>query len=263
MNLFPMRHLLLLAAALVAGCAGTPVRDERDPLEGFNRAVYQFNDDIDRAVMRPVAEGYQKITPRFIDDGITNFFNNLNDVTVLINDLLQLKFAQAASDLSRLAWNSTVGLLGFIDVATPMGLEKHNEDFGQTLGYWGVGPGPYLVLPFLGPSSVRDGFGTAVDYYGANPVSDLEDPETRWGLIALNLVDTRAGLLRASRVLDTAALDPYAFLRDAYLQRRQNLVYDGSPPPEEEDDEFDPFEEFPPLGDAPSQEGLQQAVSTD
>lgn len=253
-----IRNLLaLLLAFLMGGCATVDgPKDERDPFEGFNRGMYEFNDAFDRAILRPVATGYQKVTPGIIDRGITNVFSNLNDVVVLVNDVLQLKFGQAASDLSRIAWNSTVGVLGFFDVATALDLPKHNEDFGQTLGYWGVGPGPYLVLPFLGPSTVRDGTGILVDWQ-YDPLSYIEGTDARYGTIALYAVDTRADLLRASRVLEQAALDPYVFLRDAHLQRRQNLVYDGNPPmPEFEDfeeflDEGPPIEEEP-VGDEPA-----------
>ena len=242
------RPLLVLAALLLSGCATIDgPRDPRDPLESYNRAMYEFNDDFDRALFRPLAEGYDKVMPKPLNNGVSNFFSNLDDVVVLLNDLLQLKFKQGLSDLGRITWNSTVGLLGLIDVASHMDLPKHNEDFGQTLGYWGVGSGPYLVLPFLGPSSVRDSAGLVADWQ-VDLLAEVDSEDSRWGLIALNAVDTRAGLLRASRVLDSASLDPYSFMRDAYLQRRQSLVYDGSPPQEEE---FDPFaeEEFDPLAD--------------
>ena len=242
------RPLLVLAALLLSGCATIDgPRDPRDPLESYNRAMYEFNDDFDRALFRPLAEGYDKVMPKPLNNGVSNFFSNLDDVVVLLNDLLQLKFKQGLSDLGRITWNSTVGLLGLIDVASHMDLPKHNEDFGQTLGYWGVGSGPYLVLPFLGPSSVRDSAGLVADWQ-VDLLAEVDSEDSRWGLTGLKAVDTRAGLLRASRVLDSASLDPYSFMRDAYLQRRQSLVYDGSPPQEEE---FDPFaeEEFDPLAD--------------
>ncbi len=244
-----LRFTCLVLALLTAGCASVEgPHDPGDPFEGYNRAMYEFNDDFDKALFRPLAETYEEVVPKPVNTGISNFFSNLDDVLVLLNDLLQLKFAQAASDFSRLTWNTTVGLFGFIDVATPMDLPKHNEDFGQTLGYWGVGSGPYLVLPFLGPSSIRDGAGLVADWQ-VDPVMQVKDDETRWSLIVVDAVDTRAGLLRASNLLETAALDPYIFLRDAYLQRRQNRVYDGNPPIE---DEFDPFaEEFDPLAEEP------------
>lgn len=251
----PQRTILLLLALLLGGCAsvsGPP--DERDPWESFNRGAYAFNDDFDRAILRPLAEGYEEVVPQPVNDGISNFFSNLDDVVVLFNDLLQLKFRQAAEDFSRLTWNTTVGLFGLIDVATPMGLRKHNEDFGQTLGYWGVGTGPYLVIPFLGPSTLRDGAGTVVDWK-TNPLDRAEDDTTYYGAVVVRAVDTRAGLLRASRVMEQAALDPYIFLRDAYLQRRENLVYDGNPPAPEFDlddpfmDEDALFGEPAPAGD--------------
>lgn len=223
----------------MTGCASVPERPPEvapDPFEGFNRAIYRFNDAFDRALLKPVAETYQETLPKPVNRGISNFFGNLGDVVVLVNDLLQFKLAQAASDLGRITFNTTAGLAGFIDVATPMGFAKHDEDFGQTLGYWGVGSGPYLVLPFLGPSTVRDAAGRIPDGY-VYPTYRLSDDAARWGLIGLEAVDTRAGLLRASRVLEEAALDPYAFTRDAYLQRRRNLIYDGNPP----QPELDPF----------------------
>lgn len=238
----PLLSLLIL---LLGGCATVDgYKDPRDPLESYNRAMYAFNDDFDRALFKPLAEGYDKVTPKPLNRGISNFFSNLDDVVVLFNDLLQLKLKQGLSDLGRISWNSTVGLLGFFDVASHMDLPKHHEDFGQTLGYWGVNSGPYLVLPLLGPSTVRDGPALLVDWQ-VDLLAEVESEDTRWGLIGLKAVDTRAGLLQASRVLDSASLDPYSFMRDAYLQRRQSLVHDGNPPIAEE---FDPFaEEFDPL----------------
>ena len=247
---------MLLFAVLAAGCASTagppPEAEEAtaaedtevpgDPLEEFNRSIYRFNDAADRALMKPLAQGYQKVTPRLVRKGVSNFFDNLGDVTVLVNDLLQLKPHRAAVTFSRLGWNSTVGLAGLVDVATPMGLTKHDEDFGQTLGYWGVDSGPYLVLPFLGPSTVRDGSGLFVDYH-TDPVRHIDDETARWSAVALRTIDRRARLLRAGRVLDEAALDPYSFLRDSYLQRRQYLIHDGNPPVEDIDD-LDPLEQF-------------------
>ncbi len=219
-----------MAAILVSGCAATPGPPEKkDPFESFNRAMYEFNDAVDRAVLKPVAKGYNKVMPDPANKGVTNFFSNLEDVVVVFNDVLQFKLAQAVSDTARVFWNTTVGLLGFIDVASALDLPKHNEDLGQTLGRWGIGNGPYLVLPFLGPSTVRDTVGTVGDFY-VNPLYDIEPDGTRNWMIALNVVDKRAGLLSAGKVLEEAALDPYIFVRDAYLQRRRNLVYDGNPP---------------------------------
>jgi len=237
--------LILLLGLLGTGCATVDgPKDPRDPLESYNRAMYSFNDTLDRAIMKPVAKGYNKVMPQPVNTSISNFFSNLDDVLVLFNDVLQLKWKQGLSDFSRLTWNTTAGLFGIFDVASHMDLPKHNEDFGQTLGYWGVGSGPYVVLPFLGPSTVRDGTGLLADWQ-VDPLARVEVDRTRWTLLGLKAVDTRAGLLRASRILETASLDPYAFMRDAYLQRRENLVYDGNPPMK---DDFDPFaDEFDPL----------------
>jgi phospholipid-binding lipoprotein MlaA len=226
----------LVVLLATAGCATVPgPRDPQDPWEGFNRGVYRFNDTLDRALVKPVAEAYQRVTPELVDRGVTNFFNNLNDVVVIANDLLQLKVEQAIADLGRLVLNSTFGVAGLVDLATPYGLEKHDEDFGQTLGYWGLGQGPYLVLPVLGPSTVRDTFGFAGDI-AVSPVF-TEDVALRNSLLGLRTVDLRADLLSAGRIAEVAALDEYVFLRDAYLQRRRYQVYDGNPPPEPFDDE--------------------------
>jgi phospholipid-binding lipoprotein MlaA len=225
----------LAALVAVSGCAtiDPEYRDPRDPFESFNRAMYRFNDGLDRAIIKPLAQGYIAITPEPIDRGITNFFNNLGDVTSAINNFLQLKFNRAFNDIGRVLVNTTVGLLGVMDVASNLNLPKHDEDFGQTLGAWGIGAGPFIVLPFFGPSSGRDAVGVVVDWY-TDPLTYLDDGRVAWGLKGLRLVDRRAGLLAASRVLEEAALDPYIFIRDAYLQKRRNDVFDGNPPPEEE-----------------------------
>lgn len=237
---FLVRLLPMIAVTLLgAGCATVngPV-DERDPWEGFNRSIYKFNDAVDKAVLTPVAEAYQDVVPDPVDKGITNFFGNLGDVGVLLNDLLQLKLEQAASDFSRITFNTTFGLLGLFDVATPMGLPKHDEDFGQTLGYWGVGSGPYLVLPILGPSTLRDGLARPVDYIASPQQYAVSDTGAEWALAGVNAVDTRADLLGASRLIEQAALDPYVFMRDAYLQRRASQVQDGAVT-----EEFDPLDD--------------------
>ena len=221
-----------VSLSLLVGCAsnGNP----RDPLEPLNRAIYSFNDGFDKVIAKPAAEAYRFVLPNFVRTGVSNFFSNLNDVIVMLNSLLQGKFTQGVSDFARLFVNTTVGVLGMFDVATELDLQKHNEDFGQTLGYWGIGDGPYVVLPFLGPSSARDTVGWVGDFY-AWPVTYVEDDTTRWILIGVRFVGLRADLLEASKILETAALDPYVFVRDAYLQRRRNLVYDGNPPPDEDD----------------------------
>jgi phospholipid-binding lipoprotein MlaA len=221
-----------LALTLLGGCATTG--NPRDPLEPLNRAVYTFNDGFDTLLVRPAAEFYRFIVPEFARTGVSNFFSNINDVIVTVNSLLQGKLLQAASDAARLLVNTTLGVLGLFDVATQMGLEKHNEDFGQTLGYWGIGDGPYLVLPFLGPSNLRDTVGWVGDWQ-VWPITYVDHDQTRYLLIGTRFVTARADLLEASRILETAALDPYEFVRDAYLQRRRNQIYDGKPPPDEDD----------------------------
>ena len=231
-----VRHLIaaivLILVGAVSGCAHN---NPRDPLEPFNRGVYTFNDTVDNMILKPVATGYRAVLPQFARTGVRNFFSNLDDITVTVNSLLQFKLPQALSDAGRFLINSTVGLIGLFDVATHLGLEKHNEDFGQTLGYWGVGSGPYLVLPLLGPSSVRDGLGRVVDVY-TDVLWYIDHIRTRNILLGTRVVSNREQLLDAEKIVDTAALDRYAFIRDAYLQRRRNLVYDGNPPPEVEED---------------------------
>ena len=238
--LYQARLSLAMAVLMtLAGCATVDpeYRDPRDPFESFNRAMYRFNDGLDRAIVKPLARGYAAITPEPVDRGITNFFSNLDDISSALNNFLQLKFNRAFSDVGRLLVNTTVGLLGFLDVASNMNLPKHDEDFGQTLGAWGMPSGPFIVLPIFGPSSGRDAVGVVVDWY-TDPLTYLNDGTVAWGLKGLRLVDRRAGLLGASRVLEQAALDPYVFVRDAYLQKRRNDVFDGNPPPEEFFDEY-------------------------
>ena len=225
--------ILMLLLVNLSGCA---TNNPRDPLEPFNRGVYAFNDGLDTVVLKPVAQGYRAVLPQFVRTGIGNFFSNLDDITVFVNSVLQFKIPQAASDLGRFLINSTFGLLGILDVATEFGLEKHNEDFGQTLGYWGIGSGPYLVMPFFGPSSFRDALGRWADSY-TDVVWQQDHIRTRNQFYGLRVVDNRSRLLETEKVLQVAAIDEYAFVRDAYLQRRRNLVYDGNPPPEPEDEE--------------------------
>jgi phospholipid-binding lipoprotein MlaA len=184
-------------------------------------------------VAQPVAKGYRKVVPGELRDRVRNFFGNIGDVFIGANNFLQGKFEEGFSDWVRVGFNTTFGLLGIHDIATDMGYEKHDEDFGQTFGRWGMGPGPYLVLPALGPSTVRDGTGKVLDFY-TDPINETKPFEARWGLVALRLVQTRTDLLEASRILEEAALDKYVFTRDAFLQRRRNLVYDGRPPREKD-----------------------------
>ena len=233
-----MRVLWLLVLGIVglSGCAtvSTP-RNPSDPWESYNRTMYKINDTLDKAVLKPVAQGYKKVVPEIVRIGINNFFGNLGDVAVTVNNVFQGKFGRAGSDAGRVLVNSTVGIFGFIDVGSKLGLPKHNEDFGQTLGYWGSGPGPYVIVPFLGPSTVRDGLGAIVD----SPLSYwpyMQNIPARNVTFTVDSVKARANGLDAEQVLDEAALDPYAFARDVYLQRRESLVHDGNPPKKLEDD---------------------------
>jgi phospholipid-binding lipoprotein MlaA len=233
--------LLTFATLLLAGCASVDA-PKADPFEGLNRATYRFNDTVDRAVLKPVAQGYQAITPQFFRTGVSNAFGNVGDVAIAANNLLQGKATDAASDVSRIVVNSTLGILGLFDVASPMGLEKHNEDFGQTLGRWGLDSGPYLVLPLMGPSTLRDALARPVDGY-AGYYRYVDHVRTRNVLLGTELINVRAELLAASKTLEEASLDQYQFLRDAYLQRRLNQVYDGKVPPakrEQLEDDLDP-----------------------
>jgi len=231
-----MRFLApLFLSILLAGCATTGAGDPKDPWEGFNRGVFSFNEGLDKAVLKPVATGYQKVVPAFAREGVTNFFANLEDVGTGLNNILQGKPGQGASDLGRVVVNSLFGVLGLWDVATPMGLEKHYEDFGQTLGVWGVAPGPYLVIPLLGPSTARDGPAKVVDPAWYWPIA-LDNDRLYWSLWGLDKVNQRQLLMQSEKVLDEAALDRYSFIRDAWWQRRQNQVYDGSPPRPKEDE---------------------------
>lgn len=225
-----IRSVLLIAAlAGVSGCATTG--GSNDPLEGYNRAMFGVNDALDKVIIKPVATGYKTVMPDFARTGVTNFFANLADIWIGINNILQGKIGAGASDLGRFAINTTVGIVGLFDVASSAGLEKHNEDFGQTLGRWGMGSGAYVVLPFFGPSNLRDGFSRLlVDWHG-DPLWYIRNVPTRNEVIAVRVVDDRANLLDVSRLAEEAALDHYAYVRDAYLQRRRSLIYDGDPPP--------------------------------
>lgn len=221
----------VLAAGLMAGCAtsGNP----KDPIEGFNRAMFAFNDGLDSAIVRPVASGYDAVLPAPIRTGVTNFFSNIEDVFIGVNNLLQGKVPEAFSDLGRVVINTTIGLLGVIDFASDAGLEKHDEDFGQTFGRWGVGNGAYVVVPVFGPRTVRDTVGLVLDI-SADPVANHRPKRTRDLALVLRLVNDRANLLPADKVIEEAALDKYSYVRDAYLQRRRNLIHDGNPPREPE-----------------------------
>ncbi|MDB6060447.1 MAG: rane protein [Verrucomicrobiaceae bacterium] len=216
--------LAVLLLPSLAGADEAPSAVNPDPWEGFNRKIYAFNDVADRYLLKPVAKGYDTITPQFLEDGIHNIFSNVGEVGNVLNSLLQAKFKHSAEDTGRLLINSTVGLLGFFDVASKIGLEVHEEDFGQTLGYWGVKSGPYVVIPLLGPRTVRDAFGSVPDAY-TDPIPYVIDyVPTRNEVLGARVIDTRASLLNAEELVTG---DRYIFLRDAYLQRRQFLVNDG------------------------------------
>jgi phospholipid-binding lipoprotein MlaA len=226
------RLVAVLLLAALGGCATTgEERDPRDPFEPFNRGVYRFNETFDDYLAKPVATAYRKALHQEIRSRVSNFFANVQDIFIGVNNILQGKFAEGVNDWARFAFNSTWGLLGLHDIASDMGYEKHNEDFGQTFGRWGVPSGPYLVLPFLSSSTVRDAAGTAVDWAVA-PLAEVRPIDVRNTLLGVYLVNTRAELLDATRILEEAALDKYTFQRDAYLQRRRSLIYDGSPPRE-------------------------------
>lgn len=239
--------LLIAVAALLTGCATAA---NRDPLESMNRGIYKFNDVTDRALFKPVATAYKNVAPTPVRKGFNNFFNNLYSVTSVLNNLLQLKFANAFSEAGRFVINSTFGLAGFIDVAGMDNIPVHKEDFGQTLGHWGVGNGAYLVLPFLGPSTVRDTTGLVFDTVTTDPITythNIGEIRLHNQLRAGQFLDRRTELLDAKDFIDNAALDPYAFMRDAYLQRRANQVADGvaeniAPA----DDGFEPADEDKP-----------------
>lgn len=235
------RHInlvFLFSFLLLSGCATTSdYSDPKDPLETVNRVVYKFNDGVDSVLLKPIAKGYKAVMPAIIDQGISNFFNNLGDVSNIINNTLQFKLGQASSDLGRLTINSTIGLLGFLDVATEMNIPKHHEDFGQTLGAWGLQSGPYLVLPLIGPSTARDSLGVVVGWY-TDPVPYITNIPLRNSLQATRLIDGRADLLGVTNIMDKTGLDPYDLIKEGYLQRRINLIYDGLPPESEDDIEF-------------------------
>lgn len=221
---------LALCLLLTTACAQRPPHQEvADPLEPVNRAIFQFNEKVDEIVLKPVAEGYRRVTPAPVQTGVHNFYQNLEEPIVVVNAALQGKFQQAASDSARFFFNSTFGVVGLFDVATSMGHPKHREDFGQTFGVWGFGEGWYLVLPFLGPSTVRDASGRLLDNQ-LDLVSQHDEVRERNAAVALRLVDTRAQLLDATRVRDAAALDPYLHTREAYRQHRWSRIHDGNPP---------------------------------
>ena len=217
-----------LLSGLVSGCATTLFPFPTEPLESFNRGVDQFNRDFDKTLSKPVAKGYRKVTPDPVDRGVSNFFGNIADINSVVNNVLQLKPKRALSDVGRVCINTTVGMLGMFDVASEAGLPSYKEDMGQTLGYWGVGETPYLVIPLLGPSTLRDFTGQLADTL-INPVY-VSSQTVAWALSTLRFIDVRADLLETSDILEEAAVDPYAFVRETYLQIRRAEISDGELP---------------------------------
>jgi phospholipid-binding lipoprotein MlaA len=216
-----LARVCVIASAVMAPMAVQAAED--DPWEGVNRVIFRFNDTLDTYALKPLAQGYQKVAPQFVEDGVHNFFRNIGDVNNLVNDVLQAKPHAAGVDTARLIFNTTFGLLGFVDVGTRMGLQRNDEDFGQTLGHWGTPSGPYVVLPFFGPSTVRDAFGKVPDGY-TRPYPYMDDVAVRNVMLGFDIIDTRASLLSAEKLING---DKYGFIRNAYLQNREFKVKDG------------------------------------
>lgn len=238
----------ILLAGVLGGCA---TQANRDPLEGLNRGIYKFNDVADKAVIKPIAGAYKAALPSPVRSGVNNFFSNLATFVTVINDLLQFKLDKAMDDTGRLAINTTFGIGGLVDWASMDGIEERHEDLGQTLGYWGVGDGAFLMLPLLGPSTIRDTAGLVVDSAFIDPLGYIDNVSLRNQLLLTKFVDTRAQYLPGSDLLDEAALDPYVFLRDAYLQRRHSLIQDGNVSNEKTQDGADAEDDLKVLAAAP------------
>lgn len=230
--------IALAASLLLAGCATAPAPNPKDPWEPMNRSVSRFNDSLDDNVLKPVAKGYREVVPDLVQKGVRNVFNNLSDMWSTVNSALQLKPKNTAESLMRVVVNTVFGIYGVFDVATYIKLDRHPEDFGQTLGYWGVPNGPYLVLPLFGPSTVRDTASLPVDF-AVSPTQRISDVTTRNEVFALRIVSKRSDLLRAGNMLEEASIDRYSFTRDAFLQYRRSQIYDGNPP-DEDDTNDDP-----------------------
>ena len=222
-------RLVALAALLLQGCATVPHPDARDPLESFNRSIFGFNESVDKAVLKPVAKGYRAITPDWLRRGVGNFFNNLEDMWSAVNNGLQGRGQDFSDSVGRVMVNTSLGLLGVIDVASDLNIDRHTADFGQTLGRWGVAPGPYVVVPILGPRTLREVAALPVDM-SVPPLYTIGNQDAHTWLPVVDVVDIRARYLNASDVLEGAALDSYSFRRDAYLQRQRNIQFDGNPP---------------------------------
>ena len=233
-----LSQIALAASLLLVGCASAPTANPKDPWEPMNRSVASFNDKVDDNVLKPLATGYRNVVPDLIQTGVRNVFNNFADMWSTVNNLLQLKPINTAESLGRVIVNTVFGIYGIFDVATYIKLERHPEDFGQTLGYWGMPNGPYLVLPLFGPSTLRDGASLPIDF-AVSPTQFVNDIPTRNQVFTLRLVSKRAELLKPGNLLEEASIDKYSFTRDAYLQYRRSQIYDGNPP-DEEDSNDDP-----------------------
>lgn len=247
--------LALVGCASTTPPAGNAAKNRADPWERWNRGVYTFNEKLDENVLKPTATAYAKVVPRPVRRGVTNFFNNISDAWSAVNNFAQGKGANGFQDVTRVAVNTVFGLGGLFDIASEAGLDRQGEDFGQTLGRWGVPSGPYVVWPLLGPSTVRDSAALPVDR-SVSAALLTKDDGARFALIALQVIDTRANLLQASNMLNDIALDKYVFVRDAYLQRRRSLVYDGNAPA---DDDEVPFEREKPEAPAAPASSASQA----
>ncbi|HEX7986695.1 MAG TPA: VacJ family lipoprotein [Duganella sp.] len=259
---FRQAALALGVTLMLAGCAGP---NPRDPYESYNRAMFSFNDKVDTYALKPVATAYRDVTPSFVQTGVGNFFGNLGDAWTAVNNLLQGKGEAGMSDITRFALNSTLGILGLFDIASEAGLQKHKEDFGQTLGTWGVSSGPYLMLPILGPSTVRDTVALPADFAGN--IWSYKDPVYLRNIgTGVNLVDTRASLLDATSMLEDAALDRYEFIRDGYLQRRESLIHPdgdgGDAKPKQQDPAVEEAKPASPQAAAPAPAEAKPAESS-
>lgn len=230
-NKFFQLFTLLIAILINSGCATLDgPENPDDPYESYNRAMFSFNEGVDKYAFKPAAKGYNFIMPNFASKGVSNFFSNIDDIVVFFNQILQFKFSEAAATSARFVFNTTFGLFGLIDVATDMDLPKNNEDFGQTLASWGVPSGPYIVAPFIGPLTVRNAAGLGVDWTYFDPIFKRQTLQQSLITLTIKYIDIRAGLIKATNVIDETAPDKYAFIRDAYLARREFLIYDGNPP---------------------------------
>lgn len=238
-NKFFQLFTLLIAILINSGCATLDgPENPDDPYESYNRAMFSFNEGVDKYAFKPAAEGYNFIMPNFASKGVSNFFSNIDDIVVFFNQILQFKFEAAAATSARFVFNSTFGLFGLIDFATDMDLPKQNEDFGQTLAVWGVPSGPYIVAPIIGPLTIRDAAGLGVDWSYFDPIFKRQTLQQSLITLTIKYIDIRAGLIKATNILDETVPDKYAFIRDAYLSRREFFIYDGNPPDDFSEEEL-------------------------